>query len=144
MVALEQAVAVPLATRHLVDLGADVIKIERPGARDFARDYDTRLCQPPDHVAGAPYCRGLYRLDRITHAARPEGRPRSGGTGLFELKEGAPTAAGAAQAASAEQFDCKLTVRRVDQPDGAVAEPPQCGCQRAAAVQTFHLAVSDT
>jgi itaconate CoA-transferase len=41
VVALEQAVAAPLATRHLADLGARVIKIERPGRGDFARDYDS-------------------------------------------------------------------------------------------------------
>jgi itaconate CoA-transferase len=40
VVALEQAVAAPFATRQLADLGARVIKIERPGAGDFARDYD--------------------------------------------------------------------------------------------------------
>ncbi|ASW56614.1 CaiB/BaiF CoA-transferase family protein [Plantactinospora sp. KBS50] len=40
VVALEQAVAVPFATRQLIDLGARVIKIERPGAGDFARGYD--------------------------------------------------------------------------------------------------------
>jgi itaconate CoA-transferase len=40
VVALEQAVAAPYATRQLADLGARVIKIERPGAGDFARGYD--------------------------------------------------------------------------------------------------------
>lgn len=40
VVALEQAVAGPLATRHLADLGARVVKIERPGEGDFARHYD--------------------------------------------------------------------------------------------------------
>jgi crotonobetainyl-CoA:carnitine CoA-transferase CaiB-like acyl-CoA transferase len=40
VVALEQAVAAPLATRHLADLGARVVKIERIGEGDFARDYD--------------------------------------------------------------------------------------------------------
>jgi len=36
-------VAAPLATRHLADLGADVVKIERPGSGDFARDYDSAV-----------------------------------------------------------------------------------------------------
>ena len=40
VVALEQAVAVPFATRQLADLGARVIKVERPGTGDFARGYD--------------------------------------------------------------------------------------------------------
>src|SRR6185295_14203267 len=41
VVAWEHAVAAPLATRHLADLGADVVKIERPAGGDFARDYDS-------------------------------------------------------------------------------------------------------
>lgn len=40
VIALEHAVAAPLCTRHLADMGADVIKIERPGDGDFARNYD--------------------------------------------------------------------------------------------------------
>ena len=43
VLALEQAVAGPLCTRHLADLGAEVIKIERPGGGDFARRYDTSV-----------------------------------------------------------------------------------------------------
>jgi crotonobetainyl-CoA:carnitine CoA-transferase CaiB-like acyl-CoA transferase len=41
VIAWEHAVAAPLATRHLADLGADVVKVERPGGGDFARDYDS-------------------------------------------------------------------------------------------------------
>src|SRR5438094_4579014 len=43
VVALEHAIAGPLATRHLADLGARVIKVERPGTGDFARSYDERV-----------------------------------------------------------------------------------------------------
>jgi itaconate CoA-transferase len=43
VVALEQAVAAPFATRQLADLGARVIKVERPGRGDFARDYDSAV-----------------------------------------------------------------------------------------------------
>ncbi|MFO7270621.1 CaiB/BaiF CoA transferase family protein [Sphaerobacter thermophilus] len=43
VVALEQAVAAPFATRQLADLGARVIKIERPGSGDFARGYDAAV-----------------------------------------------------------------------------------------------------
>jgi len=43
VVSLEQAVAAPFATRQLADLGARVIKIERPDGGDFARGYDTTV-----------------------------------------------------------------------------------------------------
>ncbi|CAN7635591.1 CoA transferase [Acidovorax sp. LjRoot66] len=42
VVSLEHAIAAPFCTRQLADLGARVIKVERPGGGDFARDYDTR------------------------------------------------------------------------------------------------------
>ncbi|HEY2559701.1 MAG TPA: CaiB/BaiF CoA-transferase family protein [Caldimonas sp.] len=43
VVTLEQAVAAPFCTRQLADLGARVIKVERPGSGDFARGYDSRV-----------------------------------------------------------------------------------------------------
>lgn len=43
VVSLEQAVSAPFATRQLADLGARVIKIERPKVGDFARNYDTTV-----------------------------------------------------------------------------------------------------
>lgn len=43
VVSLEHAVAAPFCTRQLADMGARVIKVERPGVGDFARGYDTRV-----------------------------------------------------------------------------------------------------
>jgi len=43
VIALEHAIAAPFCTRQLADLGARVIKIERPAVGDFARGYDTRV-----------------------------------------------------------------------------------------------------
>jgi len=42
VVSFEHAIAAPFATRQLADLGARVIKVERPGVGDFARNYDSR------------------------------------------------------------------------------------------------------
>lgn len=49
VVAIEQAVAAPFASRQLADLGARVIKIERPGDGDFARKYDTSVHGQSSH-----------------------------------------------------------------------------------------------
>ena len=43
VLAVEQAVSAPFCSRQLADMGADVIKIERPDGGDFARDYDGAL-----------------------------------------------------------------------------------------------------
>lgn len=43
VVSIEQAISAPLASRHLADWGARVIKIEREGSGDFCRDYDNVL-----------------------------------------------------------------------------------------------------
>ncbi|MBM7368631.1 CaiB/BaiF CoA transferase family protein [Gordonia hydrophobica] len=49
VVTLEQAVAVPLASRQLADLGARVVKVERPDGGDFARAYDTAVAGTGAH-----------------------------------------------------------------------------------------------
>ena len=49
VVSLEHAVAAPFCTRQLVDLGARVIKVERPGSGDFARGYDQRVQGQSSH-----------------------------------------------------------------------------------------------
>jgi itaconate CoA-transferase len=49
VVAMEQAIAAPLATRHLADWGARVIKIERPDTGDFCRGYDTAVSGMSSH-----------------------------------------------------------------------------------------------
>ena len=43
VVALEQAVAAPFCSRQLADMGADVVKVERPDGGDMARGYDGAL-----------------------------------------------------------------------------------------------------
>jgi itaconate CoA-transferase len=57
VVSLEQAVAAPFATRQLADLGARVIKIERPGAGDFARDYDHTTLGESSYFAWLNRCK---------------------------------------------------------------------------------------
>ena len=49
VVSLEHAIAAPFCTRQLADLGARVIKVERPGAGDFARAYDARVKGQSSH-----------------------------------------------------------------------------------------------
>ena len=63
VVSLEQAIAAPLATRHLADLGARVIKIERPGGGDFARYYDAAAGGLCSHFAWANRSKESMTLD---------------------------------------------------------------------------------
>src|SRR5207247_10956082 len=51
IISLEQAVAAPFATRQLADLGARVVKIERPSVGDFARDYDETVRRSEEHTS---------------------------------------------------------------------------------------------
>ena len=54
VVALEHAIAAPFCTRQLADLGARVIKIERPGTGDFARGYDSAGAGPRPRISSGP------------------------------------------------------------------------------------------
>ena len=67
VVSLEQAVAAPFATRHLADLGARVIKIERPRVGDFARDYDQTVMGLSSHFVWLNRSKESLALD-VKHA----------------------------------------------------------------------------
>lgn len=68
VVALEQAVAAPLCTRHLADLGADVVKVERPPAGDFARGYDGVVHGESAYFVWLNYGKRSIALDLSTPA----------------------------------------------------------------------------
>ncbi len=71
VVALEHAIAAPFCTRQLADLGARVIKIERPGGGDFARTYDTRVHGLASHFVWTNRSKESLTLD-VKH---PEAAP---------------------------------------------------------------------
>ncbi|HLJ26686.1 MAG TPA: CaiB/BaiF CoA-transferase family protein [Candidatus Angelobacter sp.] len=70
VIALEQAIAAPLATRHLADLGARVIKIERPEVGDFARAYDATVRGMSSHFVWANRSKESLTLDLKQPAAK--------------------------------------------------------------------------
>src|SRR5205823_665132 len=71
VVALEQAVAAPFATRQLADLGARVVKIERPEGGDFARAYDTTVNGMASHFVWLNRSKQSLTLDlKSTEALR--------------------------------------------------------------------------
>ncbi|MGZ5847190.1 MAG: CaiB/BaiF CoA transferase family protein [Ramlibacter sp.] len=63
VVSLEHAIAAPFCTRQLADLGARVIKVERPGRGDFARDYDQRTGGLASHFAWVNRSKESLTLD---------------------------------------------------------------------------------
>ena len=63
VVSLEHAIAAPFCTRQLADLGARVIKVERPGAGDFARAYDTRVRGQASHFVWTNRSKESLTLD---------------------------------------------------------------------------------
>jgi itaconate CoA-transferase len=114
VVALEQAVAAPFATRQLADLGARVIKIERPGRGDFARDYDS--------AAGDGMSSWFVWLNRSKESV------------VLDLKTGPGRQALDALTGRADAFVCNLApgaVRRLGlDPGGLAARHPRLvACQ---------------
>ncbi|MFJ7214347.1 CaiB/BaiF CoA transferase family protein [Amycolatopsis sp. NPDC098790] len=71
VVSCEQAVAAPLATRHLADLGARVVKVERPGTGDFARAYDETVHGQSSHFVWLNRSKESVTLDLKSEAAGP-------------------------------------------------------------------------
>ena len=69
VVSLEHAIAAPFCTRQLADLGARVIKIERPGAGDFARGYDERVDGLASHFVWTNRSKESLSLDVKQDAA---------------------------------------------------------------------------
>jgi itaconate CoA-transferase len=70
VVALEHAIAAPFCTRQLADLGARVIKIERPGGGDFARSYDERVRGMASHFVWTNRSKESLTLDMKQPAAQ--------------------------------------------------------------------------
>jgi crotonobetainyl-CoA:carnitine CoA-transferase CaiB-like acyl-CoA transferase len=71
VVALEQAVAAPFATRQLADLGARVIKIERPNVGDFARGYDETVKGMSSHFVWLNRSKESLTLNLKDSRAKP-------------------------------------------------------------------------
>src|SRR4249919_3826297 len=71
VVTLEHAIAAPFATRQLADLGARVIKVERPGVGDFARGYDERVRGLASHFVWTNRSKESLTLD-LKHPRAPE------------------------------------------------------------------------
>ena len=63
VITLEHAIAAPFATRQLADLGARVIKVERPGVGDFARGYDQRVAGLSSHFVWTNRSKESLTLD---------------------------------------------------------------------------------
>jgi itaconate CoA-transferase len=70
VVAIEHAIAAPFCTRQLADLGARVIKVERPGTGDFARSYDERVRGLSSHFVWTNRGKESLALD-LKHAEAP-------------------------------------------------------------------------
>lgn len=71
VVSLEHAIAAPFCTRQLADMGARVIKVERPGVGDFARGYDERVHGLASHFVWTNRSKESLTLDLKHDTATP-------------------------------------------------------------------------
>ena len=69
VISLEHAIAAPFCTRQLADLGARVVKVERPGSGDFARGYDQRVDGLASHFVWTNRSKESLTLDLKQDAA---------------------------------------------------------------------------
>ncbi len=83
VVSLEQAVAAPFATRQLADLGARVVKVERPGAGDFARSYDETVKGMASHFVWLNRSKESLALDLKREDAKGALRKLVAGADVF-------------------------------------------------------------
>jgi itaconate CoA-transferase len=108
VVSLEHAISAPFCTRQLADLGARVIKVEKPGVGDFARAYDTRVKGLASHFVWANRSKESLALDlknerdlNVLHKLLPQadvlvqnlapGASRRLGLGYETLRESHPS-----------------------------------------------------
>jgi itaconate CoA-transferase len=96
VVAVEQAIAAPLATRHLADLGARVLKIEHPDGGDFARHYDANTAGQSTYFVWANRGKESLVLDLKSDTGRAHLDALIAGADVFvqNLSPGAAARAG--------------------------------------------------
>ncbi|MET9992732.1 CaiB/BaiF CoA-transferase family protein [Streptomyces mutabilis] len=115
VVSLEQAVAAPFATRQLADLGARVIKVERPDGGDFARRYDTTVRGESSYFVWLNRSKESITLDLKSDRGRHVVRQLLGGADVFvqNLAPGAADRLGLDAAFLAQRFPsliaCSIT-----------------------------------
>lgn len=95
VVALEQAIAAPIATRHLADLGARVLKIEHPDGGDFARGYDSNTAGQSTYFVWANRGKGSIVVDIKSDDGRARLDALIAGADVF-VQNLSPAAAGRA------------------------------------------------
>jgi crotonobetainyl-CoA:carnitine CoA-transferase CaiB-like acyl-CoA transferase len=86
VVAIEHAIAAPFCTRQLADLGARVIKVERPGTGDFARQYDSRVNGLASHFVWTSRSKESIALDVKNPEARAEVVARLDAAGIANAR----------------------------------------------------------